>query len=172
MAGITKETENTDTFIFDIDPESGEPSGTIREFAMSAVVQSLPQLPVEPIADAQARIMAEHNAFGFTSLKPAEGDPLVIKATNLLDVRGDLTMRLFPSWDWRSHYQPVPIKEQRENIANWTDFETALVKPNAVKIFFDGGPDSYTAFLLEDYEGRPGYRGQTNMPPGRQAPDS
>lgn len=164
MAGINKETEQTDTFIFDTDPNTGEPSGTVREFAMGAVVQALPTLDAEPIADAQARIFAEHNSYGFTSLKPAEGDPLVIKAANILDKRGDLTIRLFPSWDWRSHYMPVPIEEQRKNIADWKSFETEMVKPSAVKMFFDGGPDSYTAYLLEDYEGRPGFRGQTNLP--------
>ena len=39
-----------------------------------------------------------------------------------------------------------------------------MVKPFAVKMFFDGAPDSYTALLLDDYEGRPGFRGQTNLP--------
>ncbi len=164
LAGITKDTKQTDTFLFDTDPTTGEPSGTVREFAMGAVVQALPLLDPGPIADAQARIFAEHNSFGFTSLKPAEGDPTVIKAANILDKRGDLTIRLFPSWDWRSHYMPVPVEEQLKNIANWKSFETDMVKPSAVKMFFDGGPDSYTAFLLEDYEGRPGFKGQTNLP--------
>ena len=107
LAGITKDTEQTDTFIFDTDPATGEPTGTVREFAMGAVVQALPRLAPETISDAQARIFAEHNAFGFTALKPAEGDPIVIRAANILDRRGDLTIRLFPSWDWRSHYMPV-----------------------------------------------------------------
>jgi predicted amidohydrolase YtcJ len=164
MAGINKETPQTDTFIFDTDPETGEPSGTVREFGMGAVVQALPPLDPEPIANAQARIYAEFNSFGFTSIKPAEGDAVVIEASNILDRRGDLTLRLFPSWDWRSHYMPVSLDKQRKAIANWKSYETDMVKPSAVKMFFDGGPDSYTAYLLEDYVGRPGYRGQPNRP--------
>ena len=164
IAGITKDTEQTDTFIFDTDPDTGEPSGTVREFAMGTVVQALPKLDPESIAAAQARIFAEYNAFGFTALKPAEGDPVVIRAANILDRRGDLTIRVFPSWDWRSHYMPVKLEEQSEAIADWASYETGMVKPFAVKMFFDGGPDSYTAFLLEDYVGRPGFRGQTNLP--------
>ena len=164
MAGINKDTKQTDTFLFDTDPETGEPTGTVREFAMSAVVQALPGLDSASIAEAQARIFAEFNAFGFTALKNAEGDPTVIHAANILDRRGDLTMRLFPSWDWRSHYMPVTLLDQKATISNWKTYETSMVKPNNVKMFFDGGPDSYTAFLLQDYEGRPDFRGQPNLP--------
>jgi hypothetical protein len=37
LAGITKDTPQTEKFIFDTDPETGEPSGTVREFAMGAL---------------------------------------------------------------------------------------------------------------------------------------
>jgi hypothetical protein len=33
-----------------------------------------------------------------------------------------------------------------------------------VKLFYDGAPDSYTALLVEDYEGRPGFKAQSNLP--------
>lgn len=164
LAGIRQDTDQTEKFIFDTNKDSGEPSGTVREFAMGAVVQALPKLEPGPVADAQARIFAEYNANGFTAIKPAEGDPLTIRAANILDKRGDLTVRLFPSWDWKSHYMPVQLREMKAAIDNWQSYETSMVKPNAVKMFFDGGPDSYTAFLFEDYEGRPGFRGQPNFP--------
>lgn len=164
MAGITKDTEQTETFIFDVDAATGEPSGTVREFGMAGVIQKLPTFSPESIAVAQQRIFKQFNQNGFTTVKAAEGDEAVIKAANLLDKQDKLTMRIFPSWDWRSHYQPVAIEQQRKEISNWREYETQLVKPNTVKMFFDGGPDSYTAMLSEDYEGRPGHKGGPTMP--------
>ncbi|WP_164658549.1 amidohydrolase [Tropicibacter sp. Alg240-R139] len=163
-AGVTGETENTATIIFDRDNVTGDPSGTVREFAMGVILQSLPEVAIEPVAEAQAGIFAEWNSFGFTSIKAAEGHPVPVGAANILDRRGDLTMRIFASWDWRSHYMEQSAEKQAETIADWESYKSRLVAPNAVKMFFDGGPDSYTAFLLEDYEGRSGFRGQTNLP--------
>jgi hypothetical protein len=164
LAGITKDTEKTDTFIFDTDSETGEPSGTVREFAMGAVVQALPKTTPKKLAPAIKTVLSEFNAFGFTTLKPAEGARNWIEGAALLETQGGLTARLFPSWDWRSHYMPTSIEVAKESIANWKDLETELIKPGNVKMFFDGGPDSYTALLLEDYEGRPGFKGQLNLP--------
>lgn len=164
IAGVTRETENTATIIFDRDPDTGEPNGTVREFAMGLILQALPEVEIEPVAEAQARILAEWNSYGFTTVKAAEGHPIPVGAANILDRRGDLTMRIFPSWDWRSHYMEQSVEKQAETIADWESYKTRLVTPNAVKMFFDGGPDSYTAYLLDDYEGRPGFRGQTNLP--------
>ena len=47
MAGITKDTPVTQKFIYDKDSETGEPTGTIREFAMAAMLQKLPRTPLE-----------------------------------------------------------------------------------------------------------------------------
>ena len=41
-AGITRETQQTAKFLFDTDPDTGEPTGTVREFGMGAVEQILP----------------------------------------------------------------------------------------------------------------------------------
>lgn len=164
MGGITKDTPNGGKFLFDADQETGEPTGTIREFAMAPVIQAIRPNDVERVAETQAKVFPEFSEHGFTSLKLAEGDPLVVEAANIIDRRGDLTTRLFSSWEWESHYMPVTKEEMRKAIDNWQSYETGLVKPTAVKMFFDGAPDSYTAYLFEDYVGRPGFRGQTNLP--------
>jgi predicted amidohydrolase YtcJ len=49
-------------------------------------------------------------------------------------------------------------------ISRWSEFETELIYPRYVKIYYDTSPDSYTALLLEDYVGRPGFKGQSNLP--------
>ena len=164
LAGVTADYENTKKVLFDRDPITNEPSGTAREYAMGVIAQSLPEVPVHAVAAAQAKIFAEWNSFGFTAIKAAEGHAVPVEAANILDRRGDLTMRVFPSWDWRSHYMEKVAEEQADVIADWASYETRLVKPNTVKMFFDGGPDSFTAYLQEDYEGQPGHRGQPTMP--------
>ncbi|MES0827962.1 amidohydrolase [Ruegeria sp. SCP11] len=164
VAGVTENTENTDKIIFDRYPDSNEPSGTIREYAMGIILQSLPGVEMEPVADAQAKILAEFNSFGFTSIKAAEGHPVPVGAAQMLDKRGDLTIRVFASWDWLSHYMEQSVDEQADTIANWANYQSAMVIPNAVKMFHDGSPDSFTAYLLDDYVDRPGFTGGPTMP--------
>jgi len=164
IAGITKDTPNGGKFVFDIDDKTGEPSGTVREFAMGAVEQALPPTNPEAYAPALKRVLDEFSSYGFTSLKVAEGAEAWVKGAGILESRGGLEMRLFPSWEWRSHYSPHTDAEQDELIASWHSFETDLISPRYVKMFYDGGIDSYTALLLEDYVGRPGFRGASHQP--------
>ena len=85
-----------------------------------------------------------------------------------LESRGGLTVRLFPAWDWETSIALATTSEAADSlIARWRDFQTELIYPRYVKIYYDTSPDSYTALLLEDYEGRPGYKGQSNL--GKEA---
>jgi predicted amidohydrolase YtcJ len=165
LAGITKETPQTEKFIFDADPDTGEPSGTVREFAMGAIERVIQRAAPEVYAPALAGVMAEFNSYGFTSLIPAEGSRTWLEGAKYLDSQGGLTTRLFPAWDWHtSHYLASSPEEADALVAAWEDYATDMIYPRYVKIFYDGGPDSYTALLLDDYEGRPGFRGSSNLP--------
>ena len=42
-------------------------------------------------------------------------------------------------------------------------YESAMIRPNYVKIFSDGSPGDRTSLLLEHYVGEPGFLGQANM---------
>ncbi len=164
MAGISKETPLTSKIVYDTDPDTGEPSGTVREFAMSMVEKILPRTPTEPYASSLETILSEFGSYGFTSLKPAEGNLSWMEGAAYLESQGGLTMRLFPAWDWRTSISLATETEEADGlIARWSDFETELIYPRYVKIYYDTSPDSYTALLLEDYEGRPGYKGQSNL---------
>ena len=164
LAGITKSTPITAKFIYDTDPETGEPSGTVREFAMGALERVITRAVPEVYAPALRNVVREFNSFGFTALKPAEGARTWMEGAARLESQGGLTIRLFPAWDWRSHYLASTPEEADRLIAGWKDFETDLIRPHYVKLFYDGGPDSYTALLLEDYVGRPGLKGQSTLP--------
>ena len=164
MAGISRETPQTSQIVFDADPDTGEPSGTVREFAMSMVERILSPTPTEPYASGLESVMSEFSSYGFTALKPAEGSLSWVEGAAYLESQGGLTLRLFPAWDWRTSISLTTETEEAEAlIARWSDFETELIYPRYVKIYYDTSPDSYTALLLEDYEGRPGYKGQSNL---------
>ena len=163
MAGITRETEKTATFLFDTDPDTGEPTGTVREFGLGAVERILPTTPPERFAPALEKIAHSFNRYGFTTVKAAEGARSWVEGTRYLEDMGRLTFRVFVAWDWAtSHYLTTSVEAADANIDNWEDFASELVYPRYVKLFYDGGPDSYTAALFEDYEGRPGYKGSSN----------
>ncbi len=165
LAGITKNTPVTEKFIYDKDPETGEPSGTVREFAMGAVEQKISRAAPDVYAPQLKKVLSEFNQFGFTSLKPAEGAKTWVEGAMYLDKNTGLTVRLFPAWDWQtSHYLSTTTEEVEKLIANWEQYSTDMLYPRYVKIFYDGAPDSYTALLLEDYEGRPGFKGASNLP--------
>ena len=168
MAGISRETPQTSQIVFDADPDTGEPSGTVREFAMSMVEKILSPTPTEPYASGLESVMSEFSSYGFTALKPAEGSLSWVEGAAYLESQGGLTLRLFPAWDWRTSISLTTETEEAEAlIARWSDFETELIYPRYVKIYYDTSPDSYTALLLDDYEGRPGYKGQSNL--GKEA---
>jgi len=167
LAGITKDTPQTAKFIYDTDTATGEPSGTVREFAMGALERALARAGPERYATALGKVLAQFNSFGFTSLIPAEGARTWLEGAKHLESQGGMTARLFPAWDWRtSHYLASSPEEADELVAGWEEFATEMIYPRYVKIFYDGGPDSYTALLFEDYEGRPGFRGSSNLTKG------
>ena len=164
LISIDANTEQVGSFIWDTDPETNEPTGTIREYAMAAMERALG--PTEPsvLAPAIQQTLAPFSQWGYTSLKPAEGEISWVEAANILDRDGDLDVRLFPSWFHRAHMGAMTAEESRAVATNWQKYETPRVYPRYVKMYFDGSPDSYTSLMIEDYVGRPGFKGATHLP--------
>ena len=76
-------------------------------------------------------------------------------------------MRMMLSWDWGSHYSPHTAEEAEKYALEWKDRATDMFDARSIKVFYDGALDSYTALLLEDYEGRPGFKGSSHKSKGR-----
>jgi len=126
--------------------------------------QKLARAVPEIYAPELKKVLSEFNQFGFTSLKPAEGARTWLEGVNYLDSQGGLSMRLFPAWDWVTSIALASSPEEAEElIANWEKYSTDMIYPRYVKIYYDTSPDSYTALLLEDYVGRPGFKGASNL---------
>jgi predicted amidohydrolase YtcJ len=162
MAGVDKDTPQTSKVIFDTDPETGEVSGTIREYGMAFVLRHLPRTEPSAMLPRIKELSSEFAQGGFTSLQLAEGRPHHVQAARMAEEQGALTVRLFPCWEWQSHYSAFTDEEMAEVMVNWPDYQSDMIDTRCVKIFADGGPDSFTSLLFDDYSGRPGFKGQTH----------
>ena len=100
--------EQDNQYIWDVDPETGEPSGTIREYSMSLVEQALEPTSPERLAPEMAKLVAMFSAQGFTAMKEAGAEIWTVEAANMLDHQGKLNMRLFPAWYHLGQSPPKP----------------------------------------------------------------
>ena len=164
LIGIDASSEQTSLLKWDVDPETNEPTGNIREYTMGLVEQALDPIEPERMAPAAQSMLSGFSENGFTSLKLAEGEVPWVQALNLLDEQGKLDVRMFPSWFNRSHLASMTGEESRALAARWEDFKTDRVYPRYVKMTFDGGPNSHTVLLFDDYIDQPGFKGTTTLP--------
>jgi len=164
LIGIDATSEQTNKILWDVDPETNEPTGTIHEYAMSLVEQALEPTDASRIAPKLRDTMQTFSEYGFTSLKLAEGEPSWVRAANLLDEQGELEVRLFPSWFHRAHNGAMTAEESFAMAARWEDFKTDRVYPRYVKMYADGGSNTHSVLLFDDYSDRPGFKGTTHFP--------
>ena len=160
MIGIDAGSEQTTLLKWDVDPETNEPTGNVREYVLSKIEQALDPADPERIAPAIQRLVSGFSANGFTSLKLAEGEIPWVQALNLLDGQGELDIRMFPSWLHRSHMASMSAEDSRATAARWEDFKSDRVYPRYVKMTYDGGPNSRTVLLFDDYSDMPGRVGR------------
>jgi predicted amidohydrolase YtcJ len=164
LIGIDANSEQTSLNIWDVDSETNEPTGTIREFAMSLVEQALGPTDPERLVPEIRNTLRQFSQHGFTSLKLAEGEVSWVQALNMLDAEGHLDARMFPSWFHRAHMGAMTTEESRAAAVSWEDFKSPMVYPRYVKMYMDGTPGSTTSLMFEDYEGRPGVKGSIHFP--------
>jgi predicted amidohydrolase YtcJ len=157
-AQITKDSPNPDGGRIEKDPESGEPTGTLRETALKLIDEVIPPHSIKERKDAllayqemaaQAGITLVHDAMldeesiqAFTEL--ADSDQLKIR------FRGSITLEA--NQDINPQIELV-LAEKKKNTHPY--FQT-----HSAKIFVDGVIEGGTAFLLEPYEHNPDFRGE------------
>lgn len=164
IAGIDKDTPTSNTIVIVKDPETGEPTGTLREQAMQLIEIKIPQASGEEYAEPIYNIFNMFLSYGITSQQPAEGHRAPLEALMLLERDGYLHQRVFVSWDWKTTLNlAYSLEDIEDQISNRKRYQTELVYPNYVKIFGDGDPMARTALLLEPYEGESEFRGETIM---------
>ena len=159
-----KDREQDNRHIWDVDPDTGQPSGVIREWTMSLVEQKLEPSDPEVLAPALAKLVEQFNEYGFTSLKDAGTEVWHVQTANLLDNKGELNIRLFPSWFHQAHNTAMTEERSRKVAADWERYVTPMVYPRYVKMFADGSSASASSLLLDDYANQPGFKGAMAFP--------
>jgi len=171
MIGINADSEQTSVLKWDVDPDTNEPTGNVREYVLGLIEQALDPADPERLAPAIQEIVSGLSANGFTSLKLAEGEIPWVQALNSLDEKGDLEIRTFPSWFHRSHLASMSAEDSRATAARWEDFKSDRVYPRYAKMTYDGGPNSRTVLLFDEYSDTPGFKGTTTITPEEIADD-
>lgn len=159
IAGITKDTKDPATGRIERDAD-GNPSGTLREDAMSLIESKRPPRTKEDYIAGLRRGMAMANRLGITSLYDASASPDVLAAYTYLRDQGELTLRVRVAQDIdydRGAGQIDAIAKRAD------DASKGLVSAHAIKIYVDGVIEAKTAAMLEPYTGTK-TRGVMNLP--------
>ncbi len=163
LAGVTKETPDPPGGVIERDPETGEPSGTLRESAARLVDKIIPEFTVEEVAKGLEEYQTMALGFGITTAHEASlhtgGNPL--RAYKELETAGRLRMRFRASL----YVDPrLGTNQIRDMIVERGRNAGPLFQTWAAKIFIDGVVEGSTAYLNEPYVHKPGFRGEPLWP--------
>jgi len=164
-AGVGPDTPDPANGVIERDPETGRPTGTLREAAEHLVLESIPPFTREQCAAGIRHFQREvAGPLGMTTVFDpmlVAGDPIFAAFEDLQD-SGELTVRFRAGLWLRSD---LPLDEQlgaaREERARHGG---ALFQAGAVKLFADGVIEGHTAYLDEPYADTPGDRGFPEWP--------
>lgn len=161
IAGISKDTKDPERGRIERD-KNGEPSGTLREAAISLVTRHIPEPTHTENVEGLRRALKLANSFGITALQDASASVSELKAYKALEARGELTVRIVAA----IQVDPDKAESQIPELLKLKALHnTFCLRANAAKLFLDGVIESHTAFLLEPYLDQPGYRGSANYTP-------
>ena len=142
--------------------DDGLANGELRE---PGAYQPVLDLIPEP-SDVEKRALlrkglAQAAAFGVTSVHNMDGDADQLTLYAALEDLGEMTLRVYVPCRVRPD---TPFEAlAKDAVAMREMHRSDKVRGGAVKFFMDGVIESYTGLLLDDYEGRPGVRGDANF---------
>ncbi len=158
LAGITRRTRNPLNGVVVKDPRTGEPTGALKETAMS-LMTAAPQPTTEDKVAAIRAGMVEAHRVGITSVQNAGGTAEDLELYGGLRKRGELTLRVYQALSVNIEMDDAELARLalvRERFA-----DDPLLKTGAVKLVADGVIESHTAAMLAPYDNK---RGNTGDP--------
>jgi predicted amidohydrolase YtcJ len=162
LAGVTRDTRDPPNGRIERDPKTGEPSGTLRESAVSLVSRLLPKYTAEQRVAGLKGALVIANRAGLTSLYEAHASEAILATYVALDNQDSLTARVVAALNTEETEGPAQIPAM---VALREKYRSPHFKVVAAKIFADGVIESGTAALLEPYLLRHGDRGHANLEP-------
>jgi predicted amidohydrolase YtcJ len=94
---------------------------------------------------------------GITSFHNMDGNLYTLELLATLERKGELTARAYVPFHFRN-FMAVGALERASSMA--AAYNSDKLKSGFVKLFMDGVVDSQTALMLDDYPGKPGWRGE------------
>ncbi len=160
-ADITAETPDPPQSRIDRDPDSGEPTGILREWEAIRLVQDIvPEPDDETMAIALRESIAEAHRLGLTGIHEmqVEGEKKpALRAFLRLRQRGELLLRV-------TCMIPVEHLDQAIVLGLGSGLGDATLRIGGIKVFADGSMGSGTAWMLEPFEGSDDDYGLTVTP--------
>jgi len=152
LAGIGAETETPDAGVIERDPETGAPSGTLRESAMGLVKNIIPPLSLEQDTNrVRAGIDLAHSVGITAVIEPGLDGAGMLPILNLAD--SDMfDMRAVASLSPISWVPGVFDDGVFDFLATRQQWRRPNIDVDSVKIYMDGVIEYGTSPLLEPYE--------------------
>jgi predicted amidohydrolase YtcJ len=168
LAGITAATPDPPKGVIERDPQTGEPSGTLRETANDLVASLIPKPTAEENAEALRAALREMASFGITSMVDAWVNEDQLATWHALDAAGELDARV------RTCLAHGVLGEHQGEefervLGSLVDYVSPRVDTGCIKLFLDGVLEGETAALLEPYSDAGDHRGELNFEPAELA---
>lgn len=160
MAGITKDTPDPLNGIIVHDPQTGEPTGALKEAAGELVRKLIPTPSRDETRAALLQGIRYANQLGLTRVDSAGGDDVNLDVLDDLRKQGQLTLRFYVA----PFLEPPTLKpetiERLEKLRH--TYADEWIDAGAVKFMGDGVIEAHTAGMLEPYSDDPSLTGKPN----------
>lgn len=157
LAGVTKNTPDPLNGSVVHDPQSGEPTGALKEDADKLITKAIPKLEEVDQLKALRSGIKWANQNGITRVHSAGGDFEVLSLLDQLRADKQLNVRFYVSYRLDAYDLR---KEDWEAIDNARKkYHDDWISANAVKMMLDGVVESHTAAMLQPYTDQPNAKG-------------
>ncbi|MBI3579602.1 MAG: amidohydrolase [Ignavibacteriales bacterium] len=151
LAGITKDTPDPPGGAIVKDPKTGEPSGVLKDEAMSFVYKHILDASDAEMLDAARLALAEARKFGLTSIQDISSAQDV-RIYQMLKSKGELTARFFSRL-------PISQWQHLAGTGMHVPFGDEWIRLGSLKAFADGSLGSSTALFFEPFTSDPSTKG-------------
>lgn len=161
LAGITRRSQNPPNGTIVKDPRTGEPTGVLKEAAMSLMTSLLPKATRAEQLEAIKSAITHAHRLGVTSVQNASGSPGELELYDELRRQGELDLRVYAAL-------AAPPDTTSDTLDAWDRLhaqyaDDPLFKAGAVKLVIDGVIETNTAAMLAPYSNRPASSGEPRL---------
>ena len=144
LAGITKDTPNPDGGLIMKDPDTGEPTGILKDNAMDLVFDIIPQKSLKDNIEAANRSFEEARKLGITSVQEMT-EPGELEAYQKIKMDGNITCRIYSIWPINKYMELV---DESIKVNSGDEY----ISRGGLKGYADGSLGAKTAWFFEPYE--------------------